>query len=327
MHSGGQKFGRDPDAVVLNAASEVGGAVVEADGEKKEIKALPTSKETIVSHIERSGELDGVKKVLVSLLNSKEGTFADLEQITPYIRDEVLREKVRTYFNVTRVLQQKLEDRDLELAVASARAFQDHLTGLANPGFIQAALESEVARYRRENEQHVRDGVEVKGSGELFAIMFDVDRFKRINDTYGHSFGHSFGDEVLKSLAEILKTVFKRKSDVVGRKGGEEFLVLAWCKSKDDALTLADKVRGMFEVKKLEYTDGSEVGTTVSVGVAACKAGMTPGDLVNLADKALYAAKGDKVSDAGGRNRVVVADGEVDPVYKEYELAEIAARG
>jgi len=293
MHSGGQKFGRDPDAVVLNAASEVGGAVVEADGEKKEIKALPTSKETIVSHIERSGELDGVKKVLVSLLNSKEGTFADLEQITPYIRDEVLREKVRTYFNVTRVLQQKLEDRDLELAVASARAFQDHLTGLANPGFIQAALESEVARYRRENEQHVRDGVEVKGSGELFAIMFDVDRFKRINDTYGHL----VGDAVLKAIAGLIQENI-REIDFLARYGGEEFAVILPETDKAGAIMVADRICGKVSQERLKAFD-EMVTTAISVGVASFPQNTLYADvLMETADKALYKAK------VSGRNRV-----------------------
>jgi diguanylate cyclase (GGDEF)-like protein len=323
MHSDNKTFGGSPDVVLLEAAGKVGGAAAESKGEKKEFKALPTSKDTIVSQIERSGQVGGVKRELLTFLSGRDGKAADLERILFGVTDPLLANKIRTYFNVTRVLQQKLEDRDLELTVASTKAFQDHLTGLANPRFIQAALEAEVSRYRRGNEPHNREGVDVKGAGELFAIMFDVDHFKGINDKYGHP----FGDEVLKALAEVLRGVFKRKTDVVGRKGGEEFLVLAWCNSKDDALMLANKVREMFAAKKLKYNGGGEeVGTTVSVGVAACKVGMAPGDLVSVADSALYAAKGDKIGDTNGRNRVVFAD-KSDPVYRQSELEEIAARG
>ncbi len=124
---------------------------------------------------------------------------------------------------------------------------------------------------------------------ELSIIIIDIDKFKSVNDTYGHQ----VGDSVLKETAAILKK-HVRKSDTLGRWGGEEFLVILPNTDINGAILLAEKLR-----VKLEEFDFSTIGTkTGSFGVSCFKKDDTENTILERADKALYKAK------ANGRNRV-----------------------
>jgi diguanylate cyclase (GGDEF)-like protein len=131
--------------------------------------------------------------------------------------------------------------------------------------------------------------------------MCDLDRFKTVNDTYGHQ----AGDAVLKQLARILKHE-AREIDHVGRYGGEEFMLLLPGTVIDPAITFADRVRKAIEAHTFTF-DGGSIQRTASFGVAAwphpkirdCDA------LVRAADESLYVAK------ESGRNRVVRFDSNV----------------
>jgi diguanylate cyclase (GGDEF)-like protein len=127
-------------------------------------------------------------------------------------------------------------------------------------------------------------------------LAFDLDRFKRINDT----FGHPTGDHVLRIFADVLSGV-ARPIDMAGRIGGEEFfLALPGC-SHDAALAIAARIRGAFQ-SNTNFVNGQPVGATVSVGVAtAPEHGAGLDDLIASADGALYRAKD------LGRNRVTSA--------------------
>ncbi|MDO5542208.1 MAG: diguanylate cyclase [Acinetobacter sp.] len=128
-------------------------------------------------------------------------------------------------------------------------------------------------------------------------LIFDVDRFKVINDTYGHD----VGDLVLRSIADISRSVM-RHSDVLARFGGEEFIVFLPQTKKADALTIAERLRQKLEQHVIHLQD-KQVQFSVSVGVSQLEVGQTDLEhLIKNADLALYDAK------RLGRNRVVHFD-------------------
>jgi diguanylate cyclase (GGDEF)-like protein len=124
--------------------------------------------------------------------------------------------------------------------------------------------------------------------------MIDADDFKRINDQHGHS----AGDEVLRIMAERCQAII-RKTDILGRVGGEEFAAALTETDLSSALQTAERLRRVVAEEPFDVGD-SRLRLTISVGVAARRGeNSDPGELLKLADKALYAAK------AKGRNQVV----------------------
>jgi diguanylate cyclase (GGDEF)-like protein len=155
-------------------------------------------------------------------------------------------------------------------------AAMDALTGAFNRKKIEQLLEWELERATRYN-------------GTLSLILFDLDHFKIVNDTYGHL----SGDYVLKTVIRIIQDHI-RKTDSLGRWGGEEFMLLAPETCMEQAAELAEKIRQHVEL--FTYKD---VGTvTISCGLAELKVGDTIDSLIKRADDALYKAK------RKGRNRV-----------------------
>jgi diguanylate cyclase (GGDEF)-like protein len=167
-----------------------------------------------------------------------------------------------------------------------SQAIRDQLTGLYNRRFLEDALTRETGRAAR--------------SGEPVAVaILDVDHFKRVNDTYGHE----AGDAVLRELGQaLLKTI--RKTDIVGRFGGEEFLMLLPGATVEVAQARALAVLEAVRAMEVVIPNGAPLNhITASIGVAAMPLHVARGDaLVAAADAALYQAKGQ------GRNRVVLSD-------------------
>ncbi len=145
----------------------------------------------------------------------------------------------------------------------------DCLTGLYNRHKLEDSLSSEVARYERHNTP-------------FSIIVFDIDFFKKINDTYGHQ----AGDDTLVQLAKIFKDN-ARENDCVSRWGGEEFLIIAGGTDLDGAFLFADKLRKIVE----EYNFAVIGKTTISCGVAEYDGKESTSVLVSRADTALYKAK------------------------------------
>ena len=165
-------------------------------------------------------------------------------------------------------------------------ATRDHLTGVLNRGSFLERLQQEVALGERQ---------EITFS--LF--MLDADYFKKVNDTYGHP----AGDAVLRHLAEVLRS-HCRFEDIVGRYGGEEFIILLRNVSPADALDRAERLREIVESEPFWVPHGEqerELRITVSIGVAAWLPGTSQARLVARSDEALYKAK------ETGRNKVVQA--------------------
>ncbi|HPF40299.1 MAG TPA: diguanylate cyclase [Phycisphaerae bacterium] len=144
-------------------------------------------------------------------------------------------------------------------------------------------------------------------------IMFDIDHFKAFNDTHGHA----AGDAVLRSVAASVKGSL-RQSDLLGRVGGEEFVILCRNTPRDAAVHCAEKVRYAVEQAAVRY-EGKSLGATISLGVAEFDELYSDADFVlNAADRALYEAK------RTGRNRVCVFEAVADP---EASLLQAAFSG
>ena len=162
----------------------------------------------------------------------------------------------------------------------------DPLTGLIN----RAGLDLELSRLLDQQRS---------GGGELAFAIVDVDHFKTLNDTYGHQ----SGDEVLRIVSRALLASV-RPSDIVGRTGGDEFLVILPSTSIKAGLELADRMRKAVVDSDLQPVLGPRVlgGATVSIGLAQWRPADSIAAIMERADAALYQAKGN------GRNRVVTED-------------------
>ena len=170
----------------------------------------------------------------------------------------------------------------LELDV---QAIRDPLTGLFNRRYADEILRSELRRMSRKN-------------ASLGLLIIDIDKFKKVNDTYGHG----TGDAVLNTFGKYLMENV-RYEDVACRIGGEEFMVIIPETSLEVAQHRSEEIRKEFHKMKFLYDKKILDNLSLSIGVAAYPAhGDSAEDIFRCADRALYLAK------AGGRNRVIAAE-------------------
>jgi diguanylate cyclase (GGDEF)-like protein len=166
-----------------------------------------------------------------------------------------------------------------------AAAHTDALTRIFNKGYLLEALDAEWKRAKALRT-------------DLSLLFFDLDHFKRVNDT----FGHDAGDHVLKEIARIIRTDFLGPRDIFARYGGEEFVILLASRNGKEAALLAERIRAAVEAHAFVY-EGSRLPVTCSMGVAELSAATESAvALLKSADKAGY------VSKQAGRNRVTVAE-------------------
>ncbi|WP_439624432.1 diguanylate cyclase [Gemmata sp.] len=158
----------------------------------------------------------------------------------------------------------------------------DGLTQIHNQRYLTEFLDREVVRSQRHNRP-------------LSVLMIDIDRFKSVNDT----FGHLCGDFVLRELADVVRTTM-RKEDLFARYGGEEFAVVLVEASRDEAVTAAERIRAAVAAHQFRF-EANPINLTISIGVAATSGdlGMTSANLLRQADENLYTAK------RSGRDRVI----------------------
>jgi two-component system cell cycle response regulator len=184
-------------------------------------------------------------------------------------------------------LESMVETRTAELRKAykqvEYQASHDSLTELLNRRAIFEVLRREISRINRTNNP-------------ITIILTDIDHFKSINDTYGHS----MGDAVLVETAKRLKEGI-RPYDSVGRIGGEEFLVVLPECNSEDGMVVAERIRASV-ARDLFIIPGQTFSITTSVGLATTSPGRTiePDSLITAADQALYRAKRE------GRNRITI---------------------
>ncbi|HEX6749874.1 MAG TPA: diguanylate cyclase [Longimicrobium sp.] len=240
----------------------------------------------------RTGTLPFIPIILVTALGETEhivqglNTGADDYIAKPYHFQE-LEARVRAMLRIKR-LQDELDLKNRELEVVNKRlrklSITDGLTELYNHRHVHELLRDEFERSRRTEEP-------------LAVTMIDLDRFKAVNDTYGHP----TGDVILYETARILEHT-AREIDMAGRYGGEEFIVILPNTAEDEAARFAERVRAAVE-EHLYRDEANEIRMTCSSGVASFPSDGVgaPEQLLKKADDALYVAK------ESGRNRVVRA--------------------
>jgi diguanylate cyclase (GGDEF)-like protein len=213
---------------------------------------------------------------------STNGTFVNDERIDKATH---LEDGDRVQLGTSTILRFSLVAPEEEEALRRVyqAAVHDALTGVANRKHLEERLEAELAYANRH-------------SANLSVIIVDLDHFKRVNDTYGHL----AGDAVLKHAARLVQGAL-RTEDLVGRYGGEEFVVIARGTPADQAVGLADRLRERIASTPIVF-EGQTIGVTMSGGVASledCGPQRDRASILRTADERLYAAK------EGGRNRVV----------------------
>lgn len=202
--------------------------------------------------------------------------------------DDFLTKPVSDRFLVNTVKVRCYRARQLDKLVS-----RDSLTGLLKHGVVQHEILKEHARCQRLGQQSV-------------VAMLDLDHFKRVNDR----FGHRTGDAVIKGLANLLRNRL-RKTDILGRYGGEEFVVVLPDCSLENARVVLQSVCD--QLSRIVFSgDGQEFSVTVSIGVAPLQAYPSSEDAIEAADQALYRRK------QNGRNGVCVA-GDTQPKNETVE--------
>lgn len=185
---------------------------------------------------------------------------------------------VETFSSDVGTLAVRQELRELRHTVQT-----DALTGIANRSYLEGRLQALFAELAHQ---------ERAPAGVLFA---DIDHFKGVNDRYGHD----AGDAALRMVAETLRHNMRR-SDIVGRWGGDEFVVILRRVTDDEALRrIAEKLRTLTAHSRLDLETGS-LAVTISVGATLLRPEDTPASVVQRADELMYASK------QAGRNRVTV---------------------
>ncbi|MCB1708669.1 MAG: GGDEF domain-containing protein [Halioglobus sp.] len=185
-------------------------------------------------------------------------------------------------------LTTSLRDRNRQLRDARRQltdlANVDELTGLGNRRLINKVLQDEINRARRSNSS-------------VAVILLDVDYFKDYNDNYGHP----AGDLVLKRLADLMQRATSRAGEMVGRYGGEEFILILPGATMHSAMRTAERLKELVTAEGIPHVKSPMGGIiTVSQGLVSVmpEADLTPADIIKQADKALYQAKHD------GRNTI-----------------------
>ena len=189
-------------------------------------------------------------------------------------------------YQEVRIAKEKIEEyaRRLEesMSIEHRLARTDSLTGIPNRRYLEEAIASECARA-------------LSDKGDLCVLMADIDRFKDVND----GFGHPFGDDVLKLVASLGWQAC-RNGEIAGRYGGDEFLFVLPGTSVDRAVQFAEEFRKNVQKATLYSPPGDAIGVTISIGVAWA-IGVCPwpsSQIIEWADKAMYKAK------LQGRNQV-----------------------
>ena len=226
-------------------------------------------------------EIEGEKRYVLEDTRSKNGTFVNGAQIEG---PHELTPGDRIYVGPNIVLRFSLVDSEEQQLARQLyeTSTRDALTKAYNRRYLMERITSELAFAQRHKSR-------------LSVVMFDLDRFKEVNDTHGHL----AGDAVLRAVANAVQKLI-RAEDVFARYGGEEFVLLVRGISPANVHLVAERVRKTVERLPIPF-EGGHLGVTISVGVSVLDempAQTTIEALLNLADERLYRAKDE------GRNRV-----------------------
>ncbi len=236
--------------------------------------------EEIGSSVRDAADLDQLRGSVESHLESVLGHMDDFQRSeeTRYQEDQ---QAMQAMSDQLKAMEQETDTLREQVKQERAQAMTDSLTGIPNRFAYDQRFKQEVARWKRFETS-------------LVLIVWDVDLFKSVNDTYGHK----AGDKVLKKLAMSLSNGI-RETDFIARYGGEEFVMLMTGSPLEACKQVADKLRTGLEKIGFHFR-GSSVTVTASCGLSEYREGDTPEQLFERADKALYRAK------EQGRNQCVI---------------------
>ncbi|WP_189836650.1 GGDEF domain-containing protein [Sulfuriferula sp. AH1] len=207
-------------------------------------------------------DIGNARELLTKLLSQYEKLLRETQQLIK-LSDRKARE--------LHLLNQKLKQLSKDFEFQSQH---DALTGLYNKGEITRIIQEQLSLH------------------DFILILFDIDYFKKVNDSYGHI----VGDQVLKLIANLVEQNTKHK-DYIGRFGGEEFVLILNDTTLEQSIETADKLRRLIGDSILD-ADGIQVSVTVSMGLTLCRQHELFEDVYIRVDQLLYAAK------KAGRNRV-----------------------
>ena len=244
-------------------------------------QALDEKVQALQDHSENATKLEPLKELIQDELTALR-TQIQTHKKAEKVRTEKTQQQFAQMNSEMESMKKETQDLEANLKKASTQALIDQLTQLPNRLAYDQHFDIEFARWQR-------NGI------SLSLLVWDIDLFKNINDTYGHT----AGDKTLSIIASLLQK-YCRQTDFVSRFGGEEFAMLLSNTDKKSAQVLAEKIRRIIE--KASFTYGSKkISITISCGIADLEEGDTKDKIFNRADKALYAAK------KQGRNCSVVA--------------------
>jgi diguanylate cyclase (GGDEF)-like protein len=239
------------------------------------------------------GALVFVKQQLLDgkLLQLLDESHANLQEMMR-LRDD-LADKEKSM----RLLSSELQRKNLELQQIS---YTDPLTGVWNRRFLEETLQSDAGQVLRNYERNTGSPASMGDHRDLIFIMVDIDFFKSVNDEYGHA----VGDELLRMVAGRLTRIM-RKSDVLVRWGGEEFMIMSRSADRAGTAVFCSRILDMIALEPFEIANGITLRKTCSIGWAPYPwseqtyDAIVAEDVIELADIALYRAK------AMGRNQCI----------------------
>jgi len=227
--------------------------------------------------IRKSEKIKNIPVIFVTSLNDEDNEIKGLglnaiDYISKPYNFEIL--KLRVHNNIQRINQ---------LRITEDASFTDMLTNLPNRRGFDIKIGQEWRRSMREQKF-------------LSILLIDIDKFKSVNDIYGHL----QGDVVLKTISEIFSQELKRGSDFVARWGGEEFVALLSNTSLEETIQIAERIRLNVESANIPCDNNQTIKITISIGINSeiPKKGDMLDDFIKMADVALYTAK------KNGRNRL-----------------------
>ena len=230
-------------------------------------------------YIDRKSSKMAQQQQAIAQIKSQEAMQQELLKVEEQSRQE-LEVKIQERTFELEVTLRELEQSNRELEQKNT---QDSLTGIRNRRFFDKKYLAEFRRSRREQTQ-------------LSLIMMDIDHFKLVNDNHGHL----AGDDVIRFVGRTIQDTLKRPSDEGCRYGGEEFALILPSTTIEGAIQLAQTIREKLEKAAIDTQNG-QLKITISCGIytAIAELDMSQNYYIELADKALYAAK------QSGRNKVV----------------------
>ncbi|MCG8311687.1 MAG: sensor domain-containing diguanylate cyclase [Pseudomonadales bacterium] len=227
---------------------------------------------------------------LADLVNHERKLREQAQKESAVAQEQLLQSQIKLTQHLDELVRQRTEELEFANQRLQELNTKDELTGLRNRRYLNEAFPIEYQRAYREKSH-------------LSVLLFDIDFFKKLNDTYGHQ----FGDLCLSTAGKLIQTNLHRPPDVGIRYGGEEFVVMLPNTNMEGAIAVAEKIRKAF-VNEVIADDQNSVTITVSIGIAS----EIPPDreghekMLKLADDRLYMAK------ENGRNQVVATD-KIEP--------------